>query len=821
MDQIRKKQEKKLAENIKKAKSRKDDYKNSLKGNSKAKKKKYSLFSKLLNLNKEENNVTTTQDTIPFDKMYRDGICKTDERHFNKSIKFNDINYRLAQTEDQQRIFNQYCELLNYFDSSIDFQFSFINQTGYISDMKDNIKISDKDDGFNEIREEYSDMLQNQLAKGNNGIVKTKYLSFGIEAKNLKEAIPRLERIESDIINNFAILGVKAESLNGLERLDLLWRIMNQGNKNKLKFDWSAVNSGGMTTKDYIAPTSFNFKSSKYFKMGSVFGASSFLMIIAPEISDKMLAELLDIEEDLVINIHAQSIDQREIIKEVKRKISDLDKMKIEEQKKAVRAGYDMDIIPPDLADATQEAKFLLNELQGRNERFFKVSFQITNFAPTIQKLENVIFQVNGIVQKYNCSLNRLDYQQEQGFCSSLPICRNEIELERGLPTSALAAFIPFTTQELFHGGKSLYYGLNAISNNMIMVDRTSLNNPNGLILGTPGSGKSFAAKREMANSFLITDNDIMICDPEAEYLDLSRALGGTVVNISSTSKDYINPLDINVNYGDGDDPVMLKASFVLSLMELIKGGTQGLQSVEISVIDRCTRAIYQNYIEHPKKENIPILEDLYSELLKQPELESKRLATALEIYVNGSLKVFNNRTNVDTTNRVICFNIKELQGHLKKIGMLIIQDQVWNRVSTNRSTSKKTSFYQDEFHLLLREKQTAEYSVEIWKRFRKWGGIPTGITQNIKDLLASKEIENIFENSDFVLMLNQGSGDREILAQTLKISRDQLSYITNRGPGEGLIYYGGIIIPFIDKFPKDTKLYKLMTTKPDEIVLG
>lgn len=815
---FQKKQEQRLKSNIDAAKKNKEDF-----GNTKAKKSESKTPQVLQNLlqllvKKEDNEVYTTQDSLPYDKIFQDGIMKLDEGRYNKCIEFTDINYRLAKPKDQRKIFDDYCKFLNYFDSTIDFQLTFLNLTGFADRLMHNIRIQKQNDPFNDIRMEYSRMLRNQLAKGNNGLIKRKFITFTIKAKNLKEAIPRLERIETDIRNNFKTLGVQAECLTGKQRVEQLHDILNQGSdRERTTFDWHNVRTGSMTTKDYISPSSFNFQNPRIFKMGQMYGASSFLRIDAPELSDKMLAEILDIEDDLLVNIHIRSMDQQEAIKEVKRTITDLDRTKIEEQKKAVRSGYDMDIIPSDLASFSEEAKNLLEELQGRNERHFIVSFQITTFAKNRKKLENIIFQLNGIVQKYNCSLKRMDYQQEQGLMSALPIGVNQIDFERKLTTSCAAIFVPFTTQELFMGGKALYYGLNAISNNMIMVDRGTLKNPNGLILGTPGAGKSFSAKREMTNAFFITDNDIIICDPEAEYSPLVKALGGEVVEISPNSKHHINPLDININYADGDDPIMFKASFILSLFELITGGTQGLQPTEITIIDRCTRAIYRKYLENPIPENIPILEDLYNELKRQKDIEAERLATSLEIYVTGSLRVFNNRTNVDANNRVICYDIKNLGNALKKLGMLIIQDQVWNRVSINRDNFKKTCFYIDEFHLLLKEKQTAEYSVEIWKRFRKWGGIPTGITQNVKDLLLSQEIENIIENSDFVLMLNQASGDREILAHRLGISQDQLSYITNSGEGEGLLYFGNVIVPFIDKFPKETKLYKLMTTKPGE----
>ena len=418
-----------------------------------------------------------------------------------------------------------------------------------------------------------------------------------------------------------------------------------------------------------------------------------------------------------------------------------------------------------------------------------------------------------------NCNLRHLDFQQESGLMSSLPLAQNLIEIRRGLTTSSTAIFVPFTTQELFqNGGETLYYGLNALSNNLIMVDRKKLKNPNGLILGTPGSGKSFSAKREITNAFLVTDDDIIICDPEAEYAALVHKFNGQVVKISSSSTNYINPMDINLNYSEDDNPVALKADFILSLCELIMGSKDGLQPIEKTVIDRCVHQIYQRYFDNPAPENMPILEDLYDALLKQDEKEAHHVATALEIYVKGSLKLFNNRTNVDIQNRLVCFDIKELGNQLKKIGMLIVQDQVWGRVTANRSAGKSTRYYIDEFHLLLKEEQTATYSVEIWKRFRKWGGLPTGITQNVKDLLRSPEIANILENSDFIYMLNQASDDRSILAQRLNISPHQLSYVTNSGEGEGLLFYGNVILPFIDRFPTDLELYRIMTTKLNEV---
>ena len=765
---------------------------------------------------KQRNIPQTAQQSIPYLRMLEDGICQVTKNYFSKTVQFYDINYQLALNEDKTTIFENYCDFLNYFDSSISVQLSFINQQVDVEEFEKSIDIPDQNDDFNEIREEYRAMLKNQLSKGNNGLVKTKYITFGIEAESLKVARARLERIETDVLNNFKVLGAQARPLNGVERLEILYHIFNQDRIEPFRFHYRMLPETEMRTKDFIAPTSFNFSKNSSFLMGKTIGSISYLQILAPELTDRMLADFLDVDDSINVNIHIQSIDQTSAIKMIKGKISDLDKMKIEEQKKAVRAGYDMDVLPSDLVTFGEEAKNLLEDLQSRNERMFLVTVLVMSTAKKRQKLDNNIFQVQGISQKYNCSLRPLDYQQEAGLMSCIPLGLNRIEIQRGLTTSATAIFIPFTTQELFQEGEALYYGLNALSNNVIMVDRKRLKNPNGLILGTPGSGKSFSAKREITNCFLITEDDIIICDPEAEYYPLVEALHGQVVRISPVSTQYINPMDLNLNYSEEDNPLSLKSDFILSLCELIVGGKNGLEPVEKTIIDRCVRLVYQNYLSDPVPENMPILQDLYDLLRNQDEPEAQRLATALEIYVTGSLNVFNHQTNVDINNRIVCFDIRELGKQLKKIGMLIVQDQVWNRVTLNRSAHKATRYYIDEFHLLLKEEQTATYSVEIWKRFRKWGGIPTGITQNIKDLLASREIENIFENSDFIYMLNQAAGDRQILAKHLNISPTQLSYVTNSNEGEGLLFYGNVIIPFVDRFPKN-RLYQLLTTRPEE----
>ena len=780
---------------------------------------KRQIEAAIANAKRQDKRHKSAQDSIPFQRMFPDGICRVTDTYYTKTIQFQDINYQLSQNEDKTAIFDGWCDFLNYFDASVHFQLTFLNMAANKDTYGTQITIPLRGDEDDAIRTEYTQMLRDQLAKGNNGLIKTKYLTFGIEADGMKTAKPRLERIETDVLNNFKRLGVAAEPLNGTERLRLLHDMLRIDDPAPFRFSWDWLVPSGLSVKDFIAPSSFEFAKGNYFGIGQKRGAVSFLQILAPELNDRMLADFLDMESSLIVTMHVQSVDQVSAIKTIKRKITDLDRMKIEEQKKAVRSGYDMDIIPSDLATYGAEAKKLLQELQSRNERMFLLTFLVLNIADSVPKLRNNVFQASSIAQKYNCQLVRLDFRQEEGLMSSLPLGLNQVEIQRSLTTSAVAIFVPFTTQELYqNGSEALYCGLNALSNNLIMVDRKFLKNPNGLILGTPGSGKSFAAKREIANVFFVTNDDIIICDPEAEYGPLVERLHGQVIKISPTSPHYINPMDLNLNYSDDENPLSLKSDFILSLCELIVGGKDGLQPVEKTIIDRCVRMVYRDYLNDPKPENMPVLEDLYQELRRQEEKEAQYVATALEIYVTGSLNVFNHRTNVDIQNRIVAFDIKELGKQLKKIGMLVVQDQVWNRVTVNREAHKATRYYIDEFHLLLKEEQTAAYSVEIWKRFRKWGGVPTGITQNVKDLLASREVENIFENSDYIYMLNQASGDRQILAKQLNISPHQLSYVTHSGEGEGLLFYGNIILPFVDRFPKDTELYRVMTTKPNEV---
>ena len=711
----------------------------------------------------------SAQQTIPYLVMHPDGVCQLPGGLYTKTVEYEDINYSVASTEDQTAIFSGWSSFLNYFDSSLPFQLSFINRRSR-SRSKYKVNIPPAQDDFDSIRAEFTSMLKNQIAKSNNGIERSKYITFGLPAEGIAEARPRLERVEADVTGN-------------LKRLALLHNQMHPGSREPFRFSWQDIPRTGMGTKDFIAPDSFDFRQSRTFRIGQYWGAASYLQILASELSDKLLAEILELDAEMTVTMHIQTVDQLKAIKTIKGKLSDIGKMKVEEQRKAVRAGYDPDILPPDLITFSKDAAELLADLQSRNERMFLLTFTVINIAPTRQRLENDVFTVGGIAQKYNCALKRLDWQQEQAFVSSLALGYNEVEIQRGMTTSSTAIFIPFMTRELRMAGPSLYYGMNALSHNVIMADRKKLKSANGLYLGSTGSGKSFAAKREIINVFLTIPKDrIIIVDPMGEYAPLVRRLGGQVVEIAPGSPSHINPMDIQLDLDDDESPLSMKADFLLSLCELVVGG-----------------------------------KDLYEELLKQPEPEARRVATALELYCTGSLNLFNHQTNVKLTSHIVCIVLKGLGENLRKIAMHVTNDFVTSAVNVNFHSGVSTWCYFDEFHILLRDALTASYFVAVWKMLRKKGCVPSALTQNVKDLLASREIEAILDNTDFMILLSQAQSDRAILAKQLGISEHQLSYITHSNSGEGLLFYGDVTIPFVDRFPRG-EIYNLLTTRPEDL---
>ena len=768
---------------------------------------------------KKQAKPTTAQKTITFEKMYQDGICQVTPTYFTKMVEFYDINYDLLEIEDQGDILEEYSKFINYFDPSIKFQLFLFNRQVSEQVLADQFDIPLQNDEFDDIREEYTQMLKHQSAKGNNGIIKSKYLIFGVESSGFKEARSKLNNIEKDVIRNLNNIGTNARGLDGKERLRVLHEYFNQGTMEPFRFSFKELSESGKSVKDYIAPPGFDFRYPNRFQSGNMYGSVFYLDIIAPRFNDELLKKLLDIDDNLTVTMHMQTMDPVKAIKMLKGALTNIQKMKIEEQKKAVRSGYDMDILPTDIITYEKDTLELLEDLNTSNQKIIKMTFLITCYGRTKRKLENITQRVSGIIQQANCNLRCLQYLQEQGLMASAPIGCNHTGIERDLTTKSTAVLVPFCTQELFMPAPAIYYGLNALSNNMIMADRKRLRTPNGVILGTPGSGKSFSAKREILSCFLMTRDDIIVCDPEGEYFPLVQALKGQVVRLATSSKDYLNPMDIQLSHKGDKEALKLKSDFIITLCDLIAGGKEGLENDEKGIIDECIRHIYDDYFANPIPENMPILEDLYNALLKHRNKKAERIANSLVLYVHGSQNYFNHRTNIDSKNRIMCFDIRDLGNQLKELGMLIVQDAVWNRVSQNRERKVATRYYCDEFHLLLKERQTAIYSVEIWKRFRKWGGIPTGLTQNVGDFLKSEEIEGILGNSDFVYLLNQNAKDQAILADKLGLSEKQLAHVTNSEPGSGLILFDNVVIPFVDKYPTDTKTYAIMNTKPEESV--
>lgn len=778
----------------------------------------------------------SAQDSIPYKAAYKSGIIQVDEDYWTKTIEFLDTSYSISSVDEKNKIFDTWCNLLNSFDSSINIQMSYVNLNMDKSVYMEYVEM-DPMDGFEDIIEEYSNYLKSQLEQGNNGIIKKRYITIGVHAENYEKAKVHLNKLCSMTISNFAKVGVFAKELNGVERLNLLWNI-NHPDVNQMKWDfkWEHLTKTGNTTKDIIAPSSYDFKDSlrldakNYFKIGRHIGSCCTIEVLTGDYPDTILQDILNVDSNLIVTQHIKSIDQQEALKFVKRQLSDINSKKIDEQKKAARGGYDMDILPPELKLQSEDAEATFHQIAKEGARLFHCTFIICQMARTKKELDNTYDNIKSILQTVNCNANKLSFRQEKAFMSSLPLGINQIDIFRGLSTSELAIFLPFNTRELFQMGevdgrkvKPMYYGLNVLSNQMIMADKATLKNPNSIILGVPGSGKSFAGKREMLNVFFTTTDDILILDPEAEYGALVKRLNGQIIRLSLNSSNYVNPMEINLNVSNDDDkeydPISEKCSFISSLLETILGGKRGLSPKDISIIDTCTRKVYVRYMENPLPENMPILEDLYNELLKNENPEGKELAIAMEMYVHGSYSLFNHRSNVNIENRVVAYDIKQLTGRLKDMGMLIIQNAIWDRVTINRALKKKTRLYIDEFHLLLKNPQTAEYSIEMWKRFRKWGGIPTGLTQNVGDFLKSRDIEAIFGNSEFVLLLSQNPNDADTLADYFNISREQISYCKDVPPGHGLIIFGNnTILPFKDDFPRDTLTYSLLTSKLEEV---
>lgn len=771
----------------------------------------------------------SAQDSIPYKVPYPDGIFESSEGYFTQTIAFEDVTYQLLDNEPKNMLFERWCRLINYFDPDIHFQWNYGNMEIDKGEYAKEFTIKPQSDDFNAVRKEYSGMLVNQFAKGTNNLKKERYLTYGIHATDYKTAKVKMSKISKLVEKHLKKLGSRCRVMNGYERLELLFKIFHPATTEKLLWNFDMPVNTGLSSKDFIAPSSFSFKSgpelnaTKYFRCGDRVGAVSFIKIFANDMEDRIISDILSIDSNVWVSIHADAIPRDKALQIAKDNLTGVQAMIINEQKSAVASGYDMDILPPELETYQDAGEKLYHDLQRKDEQLFNVTITVVQTAETRKNLEDNIFELNGILAPYQCRLVRLDNRQEQGYMSALPLGNNSIEVKRTFTTTDLAIFIPFTTKELYTANGQ-YYGMNSLSNNVIMVNKKVLVNPNSLVFGMPGFGKTFFVKRELLDIFLKTTDDQLIIDPEGEYKWLVNLLKGQNIKIALNSSVHINPMEIDlftINEDDKEyDPIAAKVNFVVSMCELILGNNSRLGKKEVAVIDEACKNVYHRFEKDPKPEKMPILEDLYNELRR---MEGEKQAIGLDLsialgrYVNGSLSYFNHRSNIDINSRLVCFDLKEMDANQRDLTMLIIQETIWDRVKVNREKGRWTWVDIDEFHLLLRNPLTAAYSVEIYKRFRKWGGIICGITQNIKDLFKSPEIQNILDTTNFIAMLNQSGDDAKLLAEHLDLSEEEEEYIKSGEPGKGLLWVESTKVPFEDDFPKNTICYKVMTTKPNE----
>lgn len=785
----------------------------------------------------KRQNPNTAQKTIPYVAAYDGGIIETNPKCFTKCYKLDDVNFKIASQEDQDFIFLKYGDMLNMFGSDVKAEVTIYNKNISQEEFNESVLMKYRGDGLDEYREEQNAMLLQKITEGKNNIIREKYLTISVEAENIDAAQNVFSRLDAEVSNALKqISGSDTSPMTLKERLSILYNIYNPATTTPLcmtteinghkveSFNPDELRKQGITTKDVIAPSDIVFNGD-HFLLDDQYGQTMYLQNLPTYLSTDFIGELNDVACNMLTSVHFESMRQDKAMKLIRNQITNIDANVVDAQKKATRSGYSADLISPSLRQAKNEADKLLGDMTSRNQKLFYVTLVVTHFASSKEQLDKQSEQISTIAQKYLVTLKKLTSQQELGFDTSLPLCNNKVYIKRLLTTESASLFIPYSAQELNHQG-GFYYGLNAVSHNLLLFDRTKSKNSNGFILGTPGSGKSFSAKREILSALLNTNADIYVIDPEGEYAPLAAMLGGEVIKIAPGTKIYINPLDMDLDYADDGDPVTLKADFICSLCETILGGRYGLSVTQHSIIDRCVRKVYLPYIEYMKNHPelgtcdqsvMPTLKNLYDEILSQEEGEAKTIALALERFVTGSLDTFAHRTNVNTHSRFIVYDIKDIGNGLKELGLQVCLNDVWNKTISNKKKGKRTWFYIDEFYLLTQTETSASFLQQIFKRARKWGGVPTGITQNVEDLLISPQARSMLSNSDFIMMLNQAPNDKQDLAKMFNISAAQLSYITNADAGQGLLYTGKSIVPFIDKFPTDTKSFAAMTSRMDD----
>lgn len=771
-------------------------------------------LANLLKMDKEKFVVPKgVQDVIPVKAIYDDGIFKVGKDKFSKSFKFSDINYAVASREDKEAMFLEYSELLNSFDSGATTKITVVNHRLNRLDFEQTILLPMQQDELDEYREEYNNILL-EKASGANSIVQEKYVTISVNRKNVDDARSYFARVGADLIGHFNRLGSKCLEMDTDERLRVFHDFYRAGEETAFHFDIKETRRKGHDFRDYICPDSMEFEKD-CFKMGNRYGRVLFLKEYASYIKDSMVAELTDLNRNLMMSIDVVPVPTDEAVREAESRLLGVETNITNWQRKQNQNNNFSATIPYDMEAQKKEMKEFLDDLTTRDQRMMFAVLTMVHTADSKEQLDNDTEALLTIARKHLCQFGVLNFQQMDGLNTVMPFGTRKIDAFRTLTTESLAVFIPFRVQDIFHEN-GIYYGQNVISKNMIIADRKQLLNGNSFILGVSGGGKSFAAKGEIINQVLAGDADIIIVDPEREYGRLVTAMGGEVINISATSPNHINALDMSKEYGDGANPVILKSEFIMSLCEQLIGGNN-LGAKQKSIIDRCTAGVYHDYQQRGYTGVVPTLQDFREELLKQTEPEAREIALAIELFTQGSLNTFAKPTNVDTDNRLICYDILDLGKQLMPIGMLVVLDSILNRITENRAKGKNTFIFIDEIYLLFQHEYSANFLFTLWKRVRKYGAYATGITQNVDDLLQSHTARTMLANSEFIVMLNQASTDRTELAKLLNISDLQMSYITNVEAGHGLIKVGSSLVPFANKFPANTKLYKLMTTKPGE----
>lgn len=754
----------------------------------------------------------SVQDAIPIRRLWPDGIFQFGSK-FSKTLRFSDINYAIASKEDKTAMFLDYSELLNALDAGSTTKITINNKRVNREDFEREILLPRQDDALDGYRAEYNAMLMDKVTDSSNSVAQERYITLSVYRKSVEEARTFFDRVVHDVTSRLTHLDSHSEELDAVERLRVLHDFYRAGEETEYRLDLRECMLRGHSFKDAICPDSLEFRKD-HFVMGNKYGRVLFLKEYASYIKDSMINELTGLNRNLMLSIDIIPVPTDEAVRELQNRLLGVETNVTNWQRRQNSSNNFSAIVPYDLEQQRKETREMLDDLTTRDQRMLFAVVTLVHLADSRKELDSDTEALQSIARKHLCQLAPLSWQQADGLVTALPLGLRRISALRTLTTEALAVLMPFKAQEIRHQG-GVYYGQNVISRNLILANRKELLNGNGFVLGVSGSGKSFTAKRELAALALATDDDIICIDPESEYRPIIEGLGGEVVNISATSPNHINAMDMEQDYGDGENPVVLKSEFLLSLCEQLMGSRQ-LSAKEKSIIDRCTAQCYHGYIRGGYQGSVPTLRDFHAELLRQPEPEARDVALAIELFTEGSLNTFAKPTNVDTSSRILCYDIRDLGKQLLPVGMLVVLDSVFNRIIRNRRLGRSTWVYIDEIYLLFQHEYSANFLFTLWKRVRKYGACCTGLTQNVDDLLQSHTARTMLANSEFLVMLNQASTDRAELARLLNISDNQLSYITNVDFGRGLIKCGSAIVPFMDHFPKNN-LYRLMSTKPSE----